>query len=218
MQNSLNPVSIIKSIEISERHKGIVKLALGLFPVDALKLSDNEITKWIRFIEERKDRIVAIGEVGLDHHWVKDKDEQERQKKIFWQFISLSEKIKKPLIVHSRESEKDAFDMLRSSKAKAVFHCFNGPLQLAKKAENAGYLFSLPASVTFIQAFQDLAAQLSMESILAETDSPYMSPFKGQRNEPAFVVESYKKIAALKGKDLKETAEAIAGNYRRLFG
>jgi len=217
VQNSLNPASIAKSIAISDKNSDIVRLALGLYPVDALKLSDEEIDKWVEFIKKHSEHIIAIGEVGLDYHWVKDKKEQERQRKIFEKFIALAEHSKKPLIVHSRESEHDAFDMLQSSDTKAIFHCFNGSLDLTKKCEESGYFFSIPASITFIKAFQDLARQADLNHLFCETDAPYMSPFRGKRNEPAFVVESYKKIAAIKKKSIEEISEEISQNYGKLF-
>lgn len=197
-----------------------MNLALGLYPVDALKLSDEQIDSEIEFIKEQiksNPKVIAIGEVGLDYHWVKDGKEQQREKRIFEKFISLAEHAKKPLIVHSRESEKDAFDMLQSSDAKAIFHCFNGSLSLAKKCEDAGYFFSIPASITFIKHFQELAAQTDMTHLFAETDSPYMSPFRGKRNEPAFVAESYKKIAEMKKKSMEEVSEIVLDNYKNMF-
>ena len=217
VQNALNPESIRKSIEIAKAY-GSVKLALGIYPVDALKLSDEQTDKEIESIERQRESIIAVGEVGIDYHWVKDKAEQKRQREIFERFIRLAEKIDKPLIIHSRESEKDAFDMLVSSDAKALFHCFNGSLSLAKKVEEAGYSFSIPASIVFIRHFQDIAREIDIQQLFAETDAPYMSPFRGKRNEPGFVTESYRKIAFIKGKDLKETAEIILDNYRKLFG
>lgn len=217
VQNSLNPESTRKSIEIAKRFSS-VRLALGIYPVDALKLSDEQIDAEIEFITQHKDKIIAVGEVGLDYHWVKDKQQQKREQEIFGKFIGLAEKLKKPLIIHSRESEKDAFEMLLSSDAKAVFHCFNGSLDLAKKAQDKGYYFSIPASITFIKHFQDIAGEIGLSQLLCETDAPYMSPFRGKRNEPAFVVESYKKIAAIKKKTLGDVAGEIKKNYEKLFG
>lgn len=217
VQNSLNPESTRKSIELAERFSS-VRLALGIYPVDALKLSDEQIDREIEFITQHKDSIIAVGEVGLDYHWVKDREQQKRQCEIFKKFIGLAEELKKPLIIHSRESEKDAFEMLLSSDAKAVFHCFNGSLELAKKAQDKGYYLSIPASITFIKHFQDIAAEIGLSQLLCETDAPYMSPFRGKRNEPAFVVESYKKIAAIKKMALGDVAAEIRNNYKRLFG
>lgn len=219
VQNSLNTESIRESIEIAERFE-IVKLALGLYPVDALKLSDENIDSEIEFIEKEiktNPKVIAIGEVGLDYHWVKDRKEQARERRIFEKFVALAESTRLPLIVHSRESEKDAFDMLQSSDAKAVFHCFNGSIGLAKKCEEAGYFFSIPASMTFIKHFQDLAREISINQLFCETDAPYMSPFRGKRNEPAFVAEAYKKIAGIKNRKIEEIEEEILKNYTQLF-
>lgn len=219
LQNSLNPASIRKSLQIAERFD-IVRLALGLYPVDALKLSDEEIDSEIDFIKKQINtgtKVLAVGEVGLDYHWVRGREEQARQRKIFEKFIALAEETKKPLIIHSRESEKDAFELLQSSNAKAVFHCFNGSIALAKKVEDSGYYFSIPASVVFINHFRDLVKQVGIKQLFAETDAPYMNPFRGKRNEPAFVLEAYKMIAELKKKSVEEISEIIMKNYKLIF-
>lgn len=219
IQNSLNPESIRASLALAEIYDS-VKLALGLYPVDALKLNDEQIDSQVNLIRNQireNPKVIAIGEVGLDYHWVKDRKDHLREKRIFGKFIALAEETKRPLIIHSRESEQDAFDMLHSSNAKAIFHCFNGNLQLAKKAEENGYFFSIPASITFLKHFQELVQQTDMKQLFCETDAPYMSPHRGKRNEPAFVAESYKKIAEIKKMSIEDVEDAILKNFEEVF-
>jgi TatD DNase family protein len=210
--NGLNAKSNRATLALSKKYT-IIKPALGIYPVDALKLTEEEIDKEIEFISKQK--ITAIGEVGLDYHWVKDKNEE--QKIIFQKFIKLAEKMKKPLIVHSRKAEADTIEILESAKVKVVMHCFGGNLKLAKKVQENGWFFSIPTSIVYDNHFQKIVEQMPMSQILTETDSPYLSPFKGKTNEPANIIEAVKKIAEIQKLDVKETANIIYMNYQNLF-
>ncbi|MBD3248511.1 YchF/TatD family DNA exonuclease [Candidatus Woesearchaeota archaeon] len=217
------------ALELSEKYD-IVKASFGLYPVDALakEMEQGEsegftrdverldVDKEIEWIIKNKDKCVGIGECGLDYHWVKDKNEE--QKKIFWKIIEMAEKINKPLIVHSRKAELDAVDMLESSNAKkVVMHCFMGKKSLIRRAADNGWSFSIPPVITRLQHFQMMADIVNLSQLLTETDAPYLSPYPGERNEPAFVMEIIKKIAEIKGMDNEEVANNIWMNYTRLF-
>src|SRR3990167_2598751 len=122
------------SLELAEKHKE-VRVALGIYPIDALKLTDKEIDNEIEFIKENRKKITAIGEVGMDFKWGK---EEERQEKTFRKFIKLSKELDKPIIVHSRKAEEECIKILEDEKAnKVVMHCFSGNSKLVKRmAEN----------------------------------------------------------------------------------
>ena len=140
------------------------------------------------------------------------------QKQVFEKVLETAKKLKKPIIIHSRKAEQDALDILESSGyKKVIMHCFSGRKHLVKRAYDLGYYFSIPTSVVYIKHFQDIAVQTDIKQLFCETDAPYMSPFRGKRNEPSFVVEAYKKIAGIKQKSIKETADIIFGNYGEVF-
>jgi len=125
----INPESNRKTLELANKYK-IIKAALGLYPIDALKLNNEEIQKEIEFIKQNKEKIIALSEIGLDYKFSK---ENKKQKEIFLEFVSLAEKFSLPIIVHSRYAEKDIVTILESSKLKKiVFHCFNGDKNLIK--------------------------------------------------------------------------------------
>jgi len=215
VNNAVKPESIKKTFEIARKFEE-VKAALGIYPIDALAMSDKEIDEQIDLIRKNKNEIVAIGEVGLD--FKEDLEERERQKKIFQKFIDLAMELDKPIIVHSRNAEKEAVDMLEASDAKkVVLHCFSGSLKLEKRAEDKGWYFSIPTNVKYSKQFQALVKEAPIAQILCETDSPYLHPDKKKDNEPANVIESYKKIAEIKGITLKETEKKIEENYKRIF-
>ena len=209
-----------KVLEICKKYD-IVKASLGLYPPDALmeeKETDAlpDLDEELAFIEKNRNHIVSIGEIGLDYFNGKDKD---LQKKFFIELLNLAKKIDKPVIIHSRKAESDALDILESMQMKkVVLHCFSGKKSLIKRAADLGYYFSIPTNIVRAQNFQDLVKNVNINQLLTETDSPFLSPFKDRRNEPAFVVESAKKIAEIKGFELKEVENNILMNYKNMFG
>jgi len=170
----------------------------------------------IEFIRANKDKIIALGEVGLDNHWVKDR--LKEQQDVFFKFIELAEKIKKPIIVHTRDAEVEAIETIESSKIKkVVMHCFGGNKKLIKHCADNGWSFSIPPSVVRSSHFQYIVDNVNINQLFTETDAPYLAPTKDQRNEPAFVVQAVKKIAEIKGFEEKEVENNIWLNYQKLF-
>ena len=225
LTNGINPETTRKALEIAKKYD-IVKAALGIYPLyvdidlreaayPMEKINPIDVENELKFIKENKDKIVAIGEVGLDYS-VKGKE--KKQEETFNKIIKLAEKIKKPLIVHSRKAEQDVINTLESSNCKkVVLHCFSGKLNLVKKAADLGYCFSVPTNVVRAQNFQLMVKEVNISQLFCETDAPYLSPFKNKRNEPAFVVESYKKIAEIKKMEVQEVVNNIWMNFQRLF-
>ena len=161
-----------------------------------------------------KDKLLFIGEVGLDYAQTKDKEQQET----FQKMISLAEKLKKSLVVHSRKAEQEAVAMLESSKAKKVImHCFSGNFSLIKKIEDNGWHFSIPTNIVRSTHFQELVRKVDINQLLTETDSPFLSPYPRKRNEPSFVIEAVKKIAEIKGMDIIEVENNLFMNFQRLI-
>lgn len=212
INNGTNPETNRKTLELASEYH-IVKPALGIYPTDAVNLSDEELDNEFKFIEKSKP--VALGEVGLD---LKELPDLKKQKEVFERFVKLSEKLRIPLIVHSRKAEQNAFDLLESSNAKLVdFHCFSGKLSLAKKIEDKGWYLSIPPNIVFSEHFQILVKNVSLNSLLTETDCPFLSNVKGGRNEPANVAFTVKKIAELKNLSDDEAEDALFLNFQKLF-
>ena len=214
--NGVNPASNRKVLSLANQYPQ-VKAALGLYPIDALKYDDNEIDDKIKFIKNNKDNIVAIGEVGLD--FKEDLSNQARQKDIFNKIIKLSIEIDKPLIVHSRKAEKETIDLIEEAGAtKVIMHCFSGKFSLARRIISNKWALTIPANIKSSEHFQKIVKEAPINSLLCETDSPYLHPDKKWPNEPSNVIESYKKIAEIKALSLDEVKLKIYENYRRLFG
>ncbi len=222
--NGINPETNRKCLELSKKYE-IVKCAMGLYPRDALKReiengeyplknADFDADEEIDFIRKNKNNIVAISEVGLDFV----NGESNEQIEDFDKMIKLAEELKKPIVVHSRKAEQKCIEMLESSKnKKIVMHCFSGKKSLVKRISDNGWFLAVPTIVVRSQQFQDIAGNVPITQLFCETDSPYLSPYKEKANEPAFVIESYKKIAEIKNMDVAEVTNSIYMNWQRIF-
>jgi len=223
----INPEKNRISLELAEKYD-IVKACLGIHPIQYdnnesntqknknNNLKDIDIDKEIKFIEKNKNNVIAIGEVGLDYHW--DKDNKKEQQVLLEKMISLAEKLNKPIIVHSRKAEQDCIDMLRSSKLKKIImHCFTGKKSLVKEIVDNGWFITAPTCIVRSTQFQENVKLAPINQIFCETDAPYLTPFKDKRNESAFIVEAYKKLAEIKKMELKEVVNNIWMNYQKKF-
>ncbi len=224
--NGVNPESNRAVLKLAERFP-VIKPALGIYPVDALS-KEMELGEYpgrpapfdpdeeIEFIRRQRKKIIALGECGLDDHWVKGV--LDKQEIVFKKMIQLAIELDKPIIVHSRDAEERTIEILEACEVKKVLmHCFGGSLKLAKRVEKNSWYLSIPPNVARSMHFQRMAEEININHLLTETDSPYLAPQKDQRNEPAFVAEAIKKIAAIKKFDVKETENAIFLNYQQLF-
>ena len=212
--NSVNHETNRKILELCEKFP-IVKAALGIYPIDALKMSHKGLNEEINFIKQNKDKISAIGEVGLDF---KESDETKEQEANFLKFIALSKELDKPLIIHSRKAEDRCIELLEKAMAKKVImHCFSGSKKAIKRIIENGWFLSVPANVKYNIQFQELVRETPIEHLFCETDSPFLHPEKSGENSPENVIISYKKIAELKNLNLKDVEKKIESNYSRLF-
>ena len=188
-----------KVLELSRKYE-IIKASLGIYPLDAVGLGhyddvprenrEFDVDAALKFIEKNKKECFAIGEVGLDYSPEGNFKEKE-QKEVFWKVINLAEKLRKPLIVHTRKAEKDCLDILESSKLKnVVLHCFTGNLKLVKIAEDLGFYLSIPTIITRLKHFQEVVERTSINNLLTETDAPYLSAEKNGRSEPSHIKET----------------------------
>jgi TatD DNase family protein len=179
-------------------------------------MTETEVQDILDTIKKNRKNIVAIGEVGLDF-W-EEENTKEEQKKNFLNMIDFAEELKLPMVIHSRKAELEAVEILESSKQKKIMmHCFSGSRKLIKRCEKNGWMFSIPTNITFSEHFQMMAKEVSMSQIMTETDAPYLPPVKGERNEPANVRYTIKKIAELKKLDEQEVENMVYANYQKFF-
>ena len=210
--NGTGPASNRKVLEISKKYD-IVKPALGIYPSTAIELSDKAIEEELKFI--KKNKPIAIGEVGLDNYRVKN---LEKQKEVLTKIAKLSRELDIPLIVHSRKAEEETINLLEKLKIKKVImHCFSGNGELTERGIKNGWMFSIPAMVITSKTYRKLAKRVPTNQILTETDAPFLSSIKGERNESSNIKAAVKKISELKKITSEELEKIIYANFQRMF-
>jgi TatD DNase family protein len=194
--------------------------AVGVHPHDAKLVNDTVMARARELAAHPK--VVAIGEVGLDFHY--NHSTREEQFSALRRFVALAKELKKPLIIHDRDSHDELLQVLKEEGARevgGVFHCFSGDYEFGKRVLEENFQVSFTGIVTFKKAetTQDAARRLPLERMLIETDSPFLTPMphRGKRNEPAYVAFVAQKIAELKGLSVDAVAEKTTENAKRLF-
>lgn len=206
-------------LDIANKYEEVY-CALGIHPTEAQGVNEEDFMKIIELAQNKK--VVAIGECGLDYYW--DKTYIKEQKEVFLKQIEIAKTLKKPLLVHDREAHKDTYDLLTQNTngdIPVIMHCFSGSLEFAKECIKKGFYIALGGVVTFKNAkkMQEVAKEIPLESLLLETDAPYLTPepYRGKQNEPAYTKFIAEKIAELRGLSLEEIAEETTKNARKVF-
>lgn len=211
--------SSILAVELAEKYD-FIYAAVGFHPTE-IDITDEDFDFVMSLL--CKDKAVALGEIGLDYHWVKDKDQQEKQKKYFVRQIEIANKYKKPICVHDREAFEDCFNIIKEHTPVygGVMHCYSGPADKINELTKLGMYISLGGPVTFLNGRRpkESAFTTPLEFLLIETDSPYLSPhpFRGKRNEPANVKLVAQEIAKIKGLSEEEIGKITFNNANKLF-
>ncbi len=228
--SGVNPPANQEVLQIAEKYPDIVRISLGIYPIDALGLGADatglprqtvpiNLEEEFKFIEKNIAKIVAIGEIGMDFHW--DKEHHEEQKENFKKIIRFAKKISMPIIIHSRRAEKECIDILEeevpNKEIPVIMHCFSGNKKLIRRAAELGHYFSIPPNIIKLQHFQIMVEMVELDHLFTETDAPWLGPYPGKKNEPAYVIEAIKKIAEIKGISEEDAAERIWKNYGAVF-
>ena len=210
-----------RAVDLAETHSDVYT-AIGIHPHDA-RLFDDEAEKLVLRLITQSSRVVAWGEIGLDFHY--DNSPREVQIKVFKRQLQLAGDANLPVIIHTREAEAETIDILKSQSASAgrtgIMHCFSGSSWLAQQALDLGFYISLSGIVTFKKAdeLRATAKQVPRDMLLIETDCPFLAPvpYRGKRNEPAYVVEVARCLADLHGVSVDEIGRVTAANFARMF-
>lgn len=213
INSGLGTIGIRKTLELLERYDNIYA-SLGITPTE---FSEKEIDETIKLIRENKDRIVAIGEVGLDYYWIKEGEKRKQQAVNFKRFIGLSKELRLPLVIHSRDAEAELLQILKEEDIRALMHCFGGDASMAADAADAGHLISIPSNLANSKQKQMVVKAVPLGSLVLETDAPYLAPVPKTRNEPVNIINTAEKIAEIKGKSYAEVEAATYANAKRFF-
>jgi len=210
-----------RAVELADNNPDVYA-AVGTHPHDA-RLFDERAEKRIWNLVTTSRKVIAWGEIGLDFHY--DNSPREVQIDVFQWQLRLARELKLPVIIHTREAETETAEILKShwagSGLPGIMHCFSGSAELAEKAIELGFSISFSGIVTFKKAeeLRAVAKQVPLDRLLIETDCPYLAPipYRGKRNEPAYVVEVARSLANLRGLEIEELAKITSNNFKRMF-
>ena len=206
-----------QAVQIAQRNDDVWS-AVGFHPHDAKDCDDAAFAEIARLA--REERVVAIGEIGLDYHYMHS--ERDTQREIFERHIALAKQLDKPVIVHNRESTADMVEILSRSGARGILHSYTESLDVAKNLVDLGFAISFSGIVTFRSAdsLREVARGLPHDAVLIETDTPYLAPvpYRGRDNEPAYVVKIAELLAKLWEVSVERVAEQTTANFERVFG
>ena len=203
--------------ELTQRY-GYVYGAAGIHPEEARDLPHDwlaQVKGWLG-----RPKMVAVGEIGLDYHWL-DACPKDRQQEVFADQLELAKELSLPVVVHDREAHADILAFLQRYRPAGVVHCFSGSWETAKEILNLGMYIGLGGVVTFKNARHPVkvAKNIPLDRLLLETDCPYMAPvpFRGKRNDSSLIAYVAEKIGEVRGQPAEEILQAAEANARRLF-
>jgi len=210
-----------RAVEFGRSHENIYT-AVGTHPHDA-RLYDDAAEEKIKTLVQG-ERVIAWGEIGLDFHY--DNSPRDVQVAVFERQLRAARECDVPVIIHTREAEAETIEILRSEYAGTqrggIFHCFSGSQELAQAALELGFMISFSGILTFKTAddLREVAQHVPLARMLIETDCPYLSPipYRGKRNEPAYVIEVARTLGELYDVELEAMAYLTSDNFRRFFG
>lgn len=215
-----NKESSLKAVELAHQYEEIYA-AIGIHPTDIDGVSDEDFDEVMKNIDDPK--VVCVGEIGLDYHWVKDPLQREKQKQWFIKQIDFANKVKKPISIHNREAFEDCLNILKEHKPMCggVMHCYSGSVELLKDVLDLGLYIGLDGPLTFTNAKtpKEVCEVVPLDRLVVETDSPYLSPhpLRGTVNEPKNIALIIDEITRLKGLSKKHILDVLYNNSLSLF-
>lgn len=213
--------SSVKAVEIANEYDNVFAV-IGVHPDDANTFNDDILDK-LRELAKNNKKVVAIGEIGLDYHFVQDN--KEAQKQCFIKQIELANELDLPIVIHTRDAMGDTLDIVRKYKDKikkgGIFHCFHGSKEVLCEINKMGFYVSYGGAITFNNAnsLREIVKQTPLDKILTETDCPYMAPvpLRGTLNEPKNIDLIFEKMCEIKNISKNELEKIIENNTKKIF-
>lgn len=218
VQSCDNLEEIKLNLRLTKKYSNVYS-SVGIHPHEAKSWDD--VSKITILDQAKNEKIVAIGETGLDFYYKYSSPDIQIQ--AFKEQIRIAKEVSLPIIIHCRDAFSEALEILKEEKPdRGVFHCFTGDLQSAKEAIKMGFYISWSGILTFktTKDLKEIAKEIPLENTLIETDCPFLTPvpFRGKRNEPKYVRYVAEELARIKGVSLEEVGEITSRNAKRLFG
>jgi len=212
-----NETDNLLNLEYAQKYADVF-LCCGFHPEEASSITESSIIELKKWIGEHRDKIVGIGEIGLDYHY--GKENREQQLWLFEQQLGLAYEFHLPVVVHSRDAYLDTYQLLKKYKDKVfgIIHCFSGSYEAAESYLDLGYFLGIGGVVTFQNShLKDVVKKLPLERIVLETDSPYLSPFRGKRNSPKNIPIIAQCLANIYSISCSEVGEITTETTQKIF-
>lgn len=216
-----NKESSITAVKLAEQYDCIYA-AVGFHPTDVFDVTEEDFNETMSYLSHPK--VVALGEIGLDYHWVKEEEKREIQKQFFIKQIGIANKFGKPISIHNRNAFEDTLTILKEHKPKfgGVMHCYSGSVEALQEVLKLGLYIGLDGPLTFTNAKtpKEVCEEVPLDKLLVETDCPYLSPhpLRGTVNEPKNIALILDEIARIKQISKKHILDVIYKNSCNLFG
>ena len=219
INNSCDMTTMVTGVELAKKYEKVFA-TVGMHPHESKHFNQEFIAAMESYAKHEK--VVAVGEIGLDYYY--DLSDRQTQRDVFAEQIEIADKLHLPLTLHVRDAYGDAWDILRAEKKHlnngVLWHCYSGSAEFARQMVSEGHYFAFGGAITFKNAKkEDVFAQIPIDRVLSETDSPYMSPepLRGRVNTPLNIPIIVTKIAGFYGNDVDEMEKQIRENTLRLF-
>ena len=208
-----------KAVELAEQYH-FIYAAVGFHPEELENAELSDLDEIRRLAAHEK--VVAIGEIGLDYYWVKDEEGRKQEQEFFRAQLALAEELNLPVIVHDREAHGDTLAIVKEfPNVHGVFHCYSGSVEMAQELVKMGWMISFTGVLTYHNARKavEVAEAIPLDHLMIETDSPYMAPVphRGKRNHSGYVLHVCEKLAEIKGISVEECAKETSRNGCRFF-
>lgn len=207
-----------KVLDIHKNHPNFIFPSLGLHPKRVAAASNGELEEFKEIIRKNEEDIVAIGEVGLDYYHLKKEDKREKCRNVFDDFVSLSNSLDLPIVVHSRNSLNDALDILEKKEGNVIIHCFAGDMDDLEECLDRDYYLSFGGIIFRAEEkYKTLLKETPLDNLLLETDAPFLAKRKEDRSEPWFIREVADEIARIKDLEFSEVWKQAGENAKEVF-
>ena len=214
--SSCSPENWEENINLINKYKNVY-LNISLHPEYGNEEIDYDLyLEKMKKIIKSNSKIIAIGEIGLDYHY--DNTNKDRQKDLFIKQIMLAKEYKFPIVIHTRDATKDTIDILKKFNIKGIIHCFSGSLETAREYINMGFYLGIGGVVTFKNSkLKDVIKEIGLDYIVLETDSPYLSPIRGNKNFPKNIKIIAEYIASLLNISVEEVSKKTTLNVKKIY-
>jgi TatD DNase family protein len=209
----------IRTIALAKKNEKTILAAIGLHPWTVMSNPTYDLANFERLLDENREHVKAIGEIGLDGKYTQDKQERTRQREAFRFFLRIAERRKLPVVVHSRLAVDEVLDELsRFSLPKVLLHWYDGPIENLKSFKDRGHFISVGPALLYSKRIGQIARNSDLSILLTETDGPveHYGTFKGKVTMPSFVIDVVRELANLRSEDLQTVRNIIWENFQRL--